>query len=480
MNNFQLSQQADPNKLFLVKHSELEGRFDPHFYKSEFKNIENKINLCDFDTYKLKDLFEINRGGSPRPINKYFTKDDNGVNWIKIGDTKGINKYIQSTKQKIKPEGVKHSRMVFKGDFILSNSMSFGKPFIVDIIGCIHDGWLLLRPITNKADKNYLHTVLGTSFVYNLFKKQTIGGVVENLNIDLVKNIKIPIPPKNIQDEIVAKMDNAYQTKQNKEQQAQKLLNSIDDYLLGELEIDLPKETDNSLQARIFTKKLSDITGGRFDAEYYQEKYTNFENSLIEKGEHVFLKELLQMLESGSRPTGGVGNIENGILSFGGTHVSSDGYIDTSKAKYIPAEYHLKHLSTATKINDLLLVKDGATTGKIAIIQKPEHENQNINEHVFLMRLKAIVNPIYLLSYLKSSFGNMQITREITGATVTGLTKDVVNNIKIPLPPIEKQNQIAKHISQIRDQAKQLQAEAKAELIQAKKEIETIILGGEL
>jgi restriction endonuclease S subunit len=94
------------------------------------------------------------------------------------------------------------------------------------------------------------------------------------------------------------------------------------------------------------------------------------------------------------------------------------------------------------------------------------------------MRLKNNVNPIYLLSYLKSSFGNMQIKREITGATVTGLTKDVVNSLKIPLPPIEKQNQIAKRISKIRDQAKQLQTEAKNGIEQAKHEVEIMILKG--
>jgi len=71
----------------------------------------------------------------------------------------------------------------------------------------------------------------------------------------------------------------------------------------------------------------------------------------------------------------------------------------------------------------------------------------------------------------------MQIKREITGATVTGLTKNVVNALKIPLPPLEKQNQIAEHISKIRAQAKQLQTKAKTGLEQAKKEVEAIILG---
>jgi hypothetical protein len=117
----------------------------------------------------------------------------------------------------------------------------------------------------------------------------------------------------------VAKMDVAYQNKQNKEVQAKKLLSSIDTYLLAELGIDLPKQTDNSLKARIFTKRLSDIASGRFDCEYYQSKYFNFEESLINTGKYVLLKDLLQMIESGSRPTGGVGQIKNGILSFGGT-----------------------------------------------------------------------------------------------------------------------------------------------------------------
>ncbi|KAF3978758.1 MAG: hypothetical protein HFP77_00265 [Methylococcales symbiont of Iophon sp. n. MRB-2018] len=189
-------------RIFTKKFSELEGRFDAHFHKLEFKNIEEKINLYRFESPKLKELFEINRGGSPRPINDYFTEDKNGINWIKIGDTKGVKKYIRKTKQKIKPEGVQYSRMVFEGDFILSNSMSFGKPFIMKTTGCIHDGWLLFRPITDKASKDYLHIILGSKLIYKLFQKQTIGGVVENLNIDLVKDIRIPLPPIEKQTQI--------------------------------------------------------------------------------------------------------------------------------------------------------------------------------------------------------------------------------------------------------------------------------------
>ncbi|CAC9551948.1 Type I restriction-modification system, specificity subunit S (EC 3.1.21.3) [uncultured Gammaproteobacteria bacterium] len=476
MNNFQLSEQADPNKIFLTKFSELEGRFDPLMVL-----YQRKIKKFKFETKAFSQLLKNNPqyGANEVGIDR---KLKNEPRYIRITD---IDKYGLLKNNLGKTAEVLENQYLLSNNNILiaRSGATVGKAYIHKTAQnknvCFYAGYMIRFIVDEsqvKPDYIFYYTQL------NVYKEwvnaiQRASGQ-PNINAEEYKSLKIPIPPKNIQADIVAKMDKAYQDKKDKETQAQNLLNSIDDYLLDELGIDFPKQTDNSLKARIFTKKLSEVVGGRFDAEYYQNKYIDFENSLIEKGGYIFLKELLQMLESGSRPTGGVGNIESGILSFGGTHVSSDGYIDTSKAKYIPIEYHQKNLTTTTKINDLLLVKDGATTGKIAIIQKLEHESQNINEHVFLMRLKNNVNPIYLLSYLKSSFGNMQIKREITGATVTGLTKDVVNSLKIPLPPIEKQNQIAKRISKIRDQAKQLQTEAKNGLEQAKHEVEIMILKG--
>jgi hypothetical protein len=94
---------------------------------------------------KLGEVCIVERGSSPRPIDKYFTNNSDGLNWIKIGDTKGITKYIYSTKEKITKEGARQSRFVKEGDFILSNSMSFGNPFIMKTQGYIHDGWFVMR-----------------------------------------------------------------------------------------------------------------------------------------------------------------------------------------------------------------------------------------------------------------------------------------------------------------------------------------------
>jgi len=156
---------------------------------------------------RLGELMIIERGGSPRPIKSFITDDEDGVNWIKIGDTKGDNKYISSTKEKITKEGISRSREVKEGDFVLSNSMSFGRPYIMKTNGCIHDGWLLLRPLSEDIDKDFLYSLLSSSLVQAQFKEKAAGAVVQNLNIELVRPTLIPLPPVGEQRRIVSKVD---------------------------------------------------------------------------------------------------------------------------------------------------------------------------------------------------------------------------------------------------------------------------------
>ena len=135
---------------------------------------------------QIKDVCEVARGGSPRPIKDYLTNDPSGVNWIKIGDTTKDGKYIDSAKEKIKLEGVRKSRIVHKGDFLLTNSMSFGRPYILRIDGCIHDGWLVISPMSNSYQSDFLYYLLSSIFAYEQFSKVASGGVVTNLNSDKV------------------------------------------------------------------------------------------------------------------------------------------------------------------------------------------------------------------------------------------------------------------------------------------------------
>ncbi len=153
----------------------------------------------EWEQCKFSELVLIERGGSPRPIDDYITDEPNGLNWVKIGDAPTQGHYITKTVEKIKLEGLPRTRQVQPGDLILSNSMSFGKPYIMAINGCIHDGWLLIRDINNIFDLTFLCHLLGTTQMLEQYKQFAAGSTVNNLNKELVGNTIVSIPAKQEQ-----------------------------------------------------------------------------------------------------------------------------------------------------------------------------------------------------------------------------------------------------------------------------------------
>ena len=176
----------------------------------EIRDISDEIPFEIPDSWewvRLGSICEIARGGSPRPIKQFLTDDPNGINWIKIGDSDKGGKYINETKEKISPEGMSKSRFVHRGDFLLTNSMSFGRPYILNVDGCVHDGWLVLSGYQTAYDKDFLYYLLASSFAYYQFCEVVSGAVVKNLNSDKVACALFPLPPINEQHRIVAKIE---------------------------------------------------------------------------------------------------------------------------------------------------------------------------------------------------------------------------------------------------------------------------------
>ena len=177
---------------------------------NEVKCIEEELPFEipeNWEWISLGTVLEIARGGSPRPIKAFLTEESNGVNWIKIGDTEKGGKYINQAREKIKPEGVSKSRLVHKGDFLLTNSMSFGRPYILNVDGCIHDGWLVLSDNFKAFDKDFLYYLLSSKFAYYQFCESVSGAVVKNLNSDKVAISRFAIPPINEQKRIANKIE---------------------------------------------------------------------------------------------------------------------------------------------------------------------------------------------------------------------------------------------------------------------------------
>lgn len=156
----------------------------------------------DWKEKSFNNFMKIKRGASPRPIESYLTSSTDGVNWIKIGDAPRYGKYIVSTKEKITLQGAAHSVSVFPGDFILSNSMSFGRPYILSIDGCIHDGWLRLYDFQTEADDEFLYYLLSSSYVQRQYEAFAAGSGVQNLNKEVVKKVSVFLPSLPEQEEI--------------------------------------------------------------------------------------------------------------------------------------------------------------------------------------------------------------------------------------------------------------------------------------
>lgn len=142
----------------------------------------------------LSELSEIVRGGSPRPIDAYITDATNGLNWLKIGDVSKESKYITHTDQKILPEAIKKTRVVNPGDFILSNSMSFGRPYLLKIRACIHDGWIAVTQLRSTIDENFLYYLMTSGYSQRYFEKSAAGTGVRNLTVNIIRNLPVRFP----------------------------------------------------------------------------------------------------------------------------------------------------------------------------------------------------------------------------------------------------------------------------------------------
>lgn len=366
----------------------------------------------DWTYKKLGEVLVVERGGSPRPIQAYLTTDPNGLNWIKIGDAVEGSKYITSTKEKIKPEGLHKTRFVNKGDFILSNSMSFGRPYILDIDGCIHDGWLVLRDKENVFDKSFLYYYLSSPNVYNEFKRLAVGGVVNNLNSELVRGVTLPIPPISIQESIVRELDAIHGILEKKQEQLRELDNlaqAIFYDMFGD-PITNPKQWE--------VKKLGELFDIGSSKRVYQSEWTTSGVPFYRAREVVKL--------------------------------ARDGYVDNEL--FITEELYDKYAEKygTPKVGDILVTAVG-TLGVTYIVKEKDRFYYKDGNIICLHHKGAAVESKYVDFCFKTPFVREQIDNW-SGATVGTFTIVKANTTILPLPPLSLQQSFAAKVSAIEAQ----------------------------
>ncbi|MBQ2884632.1 MAG: restriction endonuclease subunit S [Alphaproteobacteria bacterium] len=474
--SYQVPQHIDKDKIFIIKKSEINSRLDP---KMALYNQSVQHSL--YPPVKLKSLllskpqYGANEAGLVREHKeqaRYIRITDIDENGLISLDELGATVANQDVKY-----------ILNENDIVIARSgATVGKSYIHKLLPytCVYAGYLIRFVVdSDKILPDYL-------FAYTQLNpyKEWVNAIQRpsaqpNINAEEYQSLEIPLPNLSKQQEIVDYINAAYTQKQAKETEAQQLLDSIDGYLLKELEITLP-DLKAELTDRVFYVNYSDLSN-RLDPYYslkcFQE---SFEAVHLGKYPVVSLKSLTTLITSGITPKSGgdayVDDKLNGIPFIRSGNINIDGELDFNDLMYIRPDIHKTIMkSSQVRKNDLMIAIVGATIGQVGIYV---FDNEaNINQAIALVRLKDGINVEYVKELIKSSIGQLSLNRLKRPVARANINLEEIATIQVVLPPYEIQQKIANQIQTIRQQAKVLQAEGKAILEDAKRKVEQMIIG---
>ena len=406
---------------------------------------------------RLGNVTTIARGGSPRPIKSYLTTELDGVNWIKIGDTEKNGKYIFSTKEKIKPEGIAKSRYVKSGDFLLTNSMSFGRPYILKTDGCIHDGWLMIGNTEIVFNQDYLYYALSSDFMYNMLSVLAGGSTVDNLNSDLVKSLLFPIPPMQEQIIIANKAESLMKivdTINNNEKELLKNIKSIKSKILdlairGKLVPQDPNDESASvLLERIRAEKEELIKQGKIkrdkkesvifkgdDNSYYQDLPQNWQVSTLREvttpltlndGDWILSENMTDNGEVKLLQLGSIGNMS--YIDKGFKYLTKDTFDELS----------------CTEIFAGYLIINRIISDKMCCCIVPDIDGTIITtvDTCWIAPSETSYDIKFLMYQLASPSFQSAVLLKATGTTRKRISKNNLIDLHLLLPPLAEQRRI--------------------------------------
>ena len=492
MEKFKLLNNINPNRIFILQKSEIEKRLDPYFYLPKFKTIIEKISILPNQRLSLISE-KIFSGSTPLSGGDAYTDKKNGIAFIRSGDfnVDGLINFddLVYIKPEIHEKNLVSSQLRENDLLFAIVGATIGKVGIYKNTqkANINQAICAVR-LQNGLNVNYVNAFFQTSIGQSLIDRIKRPVARANINLDEIASLPIIIPDIETQEKVVATFQNSLIQKTKLEAEAEKLLASIDDYLLGELGIKMPTENDvdaivryqgfeldkqNSLvkKGRLFLTGFREIGGRRFDAKYQQKYFTNTIQAINKSKYRVeHFRHLICDLKNGIEIRDYVGN--NGLRYLRVTDLGKNGLNDDS-----PRFVEIQEILERIKLNEkCILISRSGSLGLVNVFE-PKLSNAILSSHIFKVELNTeIINPLYLEVYLRSKIGQTEIFRNNNGGVIPEINQEALKSIHIAVPPIEKQNEIALHISEIRTEAKRLQIESIKILETAKQEIEQLIL----
>lgn len=474
--SYQVPQHIDKNKIFIVNRSEIEGRLEPAFYKPSIACLEAKIRSLSKKKIRHYAL-SFAGGATPKKSkgDKYYSDTENGIPFLRVQNLQTTGELSLDGCVYVNEEthnGLLKRSQVSEGDLLIKitgvGRMAIASVAPKDFVGNTNQHMVVVKT-GNAAVSKYLAHYLNLDIIEKIASRHSTGGTRPALDYPSLKNIPV------IEGIDFSSIDDAIKVKKAKEEEAQRLLDSIDGYILNELGIELPI-IETKLKNRIFTINLSRIVRDRFDCSYFDEKYRNL-LYCIHKGRFPLcsLDEASTFLSTGQTPKSNCyteKKTQYHIIKAG----SYSGFeIDFNKIAYTID----KQLYSVQK-GDIFILSAAHQAEYIAkqvcYLSETPAPNTSFVGELLCIRANKDINSMYLYSLLSTALYKTLLNREKRGQTSHLYSQDV-KQILIPIPPIEKQNMIAEHIENIRLQAKVLLQEGKLILENSKREVERMIIG---
>jgi type I restriction enzyme S subunit len=457
----------DENKYFLINRGELEDYLSPLFYAYQPTNIKNGK--------RLREIAEIN------PFRKKpKLKETDLVPYIGLPETDDLE-IKQVLKRPISEvdgrnillkKDILFARIepsIFNKKYILANNLETSFAYTST------EFYIVKGKLLN--DQKYIFYSLFTDIVFDQIKGKTTGSTGRRrLDRDVFEKTIIPYPDKGIRELVVKMMDNAVAIKQQKEQQAKELLNSIDDYLLNELGIQLPTPPVKTIQYRMFRASWQKVTGNRFDSLYHHGSIYGG----VEKTKFPFekLKQHVFYLKTGfaaGRNDQDYGR--SGFIQIRPTNISEKRDLIFDKSIYIDPDTVANYKQEIIKSGEVLF----NNTNSQELVGKSVYFNSKRNyfcsNHITRISVRDTVHPIYL-TYLFNLYQRKQVFFKycINWNNQSGVNNEFLRKLCIPVPDVATQGKIVAKLEAIMQNAFGLLLEAQQDFNQTRKEIERMIL----
>jgi restriction endonuclease S subunit len=476
MKLYTISKSLNPKRVFILQKSELEKRFDPFFYVPELLELERKVLAKK--PKKLRDyVVSVSSGATPKTTETelYYAEKENGIPFLRVQNLSPTGvlefedcKYINHETH----NGMLKRSQVSAGDLLVKIT-GVGRMAVASVapegfIGNINQHVCVIKTGSKEISET-LAAFLNSDIGEKLASRRSAGGTRPALDYPAL--LSIPI----IEDKRILQITNkVIEQKQKNEAEAEKLLSSIDEYLLKELGITLPIPVENTLKNRMFIAKVSELSGSRFDPHfnktYFKEVFKSFSKS---KFNVTRIKDVLEYIKTGTTPHQRLDPFaeSDGVVFLRNTNLKKY-HIDLSDTKFVKTEF-ANELTYSEKGEVIMCIAGTVGLSAINDIEKPISINQNVSALKFF---EERINPVFASYWFNTNIFLELTKRACSVATIFYLNNDNLKLLPIPIPPLDKQKEIADHITAIRQQAQQLKDKTKELLKKASEEIEEILL----